>query len=291
MDYLFLFGDVRTAYSDMSVKTAIASDGNVFMAWEENHPVGYICLSEELEKTNILYAFTVPEMRRKGVFSELLAHAVQHSPRSLRLSISDSHKCYGIISHTCRKQGFEMQSSCIVYSGKSGDFIRWKEYMAGTGGTMCEILERQGFSCVSFADADQDLLDQILFSDKSEFGNQLDVRAFFENPYKRMNRNMSFAAVKDGELAAYTLVSSPDASSAVFEHISASRKQIGSGCILLPFSKAMESFEKYGCRRAAYAMYEDNEHANNFRKKLLDKVTSSRKRSENYILNKNNRGD
>jgi hypothetical protein len=285
MDYLFLFGDERTAYSDLSVRTAIASDGNVYMAWEENHPVGYICLSEESEKTNILYAFTVPKMRRKGVFCELLSYAAQRSPRPLKLSIADSHKCYGIVSHTCKKQGFEVQSSCIVYSGKAVDFVRWKQYMEKTGGTMCEILERQGFSCVSFADAGQNLLDQIYCSSGNEFGNHLDIRAFFDNPYKQMNRNMSFAAVRNGKLAAYTLVSSPDASSAVFEHISASEKQIGSGCILLPFSRAMDSFEKYGCHRAAYAMYEDNGHANNFRKKLLDMVTSSRKRSENYILN------
>jgi GNAT superfamily N-acetyltransferase len=258
MDYIFLFGDHRTAYSDLSAETANASGGDILMAWNDSRAAGLMCVSRESGVSNILYAYTAEEMRGKGIFSALLEYEIQHSPYPLKISISESREAYGIVSHVCRRYGFELQSSCIIYSGRSEDFVRWEEYMAGTGGKLCAMLERHGFSCVSFAEADSRLLDEIYDSGSSDFGNKLDVRVFFDNEAKKMNRNMSFAAVKDGELAAYTLVRSPDSVSAVFEHISVSHKHIGSGCILLPFAKAMESFKKYGCTRAAYAMYEDN---------------------------------
>ena len=156
--------------------------------------------------------------------------------------------------------------------------------MSDMGGKLCSALERQGYSYVSFADADNSLIDKIYHSGENSFGNRLDVKVFFDNPQKNMNRDMSFATVKDGSLAAYTLVSCPDRTSAVFEHISAGEKYIGSGCILLSFAGSMESFKRFGCRRAAYAMYDENGRANAFRRKLLQNVTSTSARSENYIL-------
>jgi hypothetical protein len=284
MDYIFLFGDYRTAYSDMSAKAADNSHGDILMALSGSRALGIMCVGSESGALNILYAYTAEEMRRQGIFSALLEYEAAHRDRPLKINISESGKFYGTVVHVCRRQGFELHSSCIVYSGKSEDFAGWEKYMADTGAKLCAMLERQGFSCVSFAEADSELLDKIYHSGENGFGNRLDVRLFFENEAKKMNRNMSFAAVIGGEPAAYTLVRTPDRVSAVFEHISVSQRYIGSGCILLPFAKSMECFKNNGCKRAAYAMYENNEHANNFRKKLLGTVTSAKKRSENYIL-------
>lgn len=283
-DYIFLFGDHRTSFSDYAAKNAAASGGSIFIMLENNSPCGYLCAVSEESETRILFAYTNEGNRNQGVFSELIAYAVKTLSRPIKLNISSEHRFYKTILHICTEAGFGFQSSCSIFRGNSEDFIRWEEYMSETGGKLCAMLERQGYSCVSFSEASDDLLDEIYHSHENSFKNQLNAKAFFDNPQKKMNMNMSFAAVQNHSLAAYTLVTSPDKASAVFEHISASENHIGSGCILLPFSYSMESFKHFKCRRAAYAMYNDNERANAFRKKLLQKVTSSSSRSENYIL-------
>ena len=283
-DYIFLFGDSRTSFSDHAARNSAASGGNIFIMLDDGSPCGYLCTVQEENEARLMYAYTNTEKRRSGVFSALVEYAAETLPRPIKFNISAEHRSYDTAVRICKEAGFEFLSSCTVFKGT--DISGWEKYMSGSGGKLCDMLKRRGYTCVSFADAPDNLIDEIYNSHENSFGNRLAVKAFFDNPQKMMNMDMSFAAVRDNSLAAYTLVTSPDRSSAVFEHISASEKEIGSGCILLPFSCSMEKFRQFNCRRAAYAMYGDNEHANAFRMKLLQCVTSSSSRSENYILKK-----
>lgn len=281
-DYIFLFGDSRTQFSDHAAKNSAAYGGNIFIMFEDGSPCGYLCAVPEETEIRLMYAYTNEEKRCSGVFSALMGYAAEILPKPIKFNISAEHKFYDTVSDIGRRTGFEYRSSCTVFRGN--DISGWEKYMSETGGKLCDMLRRRGYSCVSFADAPAKLIDEIYNSNENIFGNKLSVKIFFDDPQKNMNMDMSFAAVRDNCLAAYTLVTSPDKISAVFEHISASEKEIGSGCILLPFANSMEKFRQFGFRRAAYAMYNDNEHANAFRMKLLQSVTSSSSRSENYIL-------
>ena len=155
--------------------------------------------------------------------------------------------------------------------------------MDKVGNKFCEILIRQGFECFSFNEAAENFLDELYHSDENEYKNTFSTKVFFDNANKCLDKNLSFLATKNGKLAAYSLVSRPDEKSAVFEHISTSEEHRGTGCIFLPFANSMEEFRKAGCNRAAYVMYEDNTHANAFRKKLLERVTVSQHTSYNFI--------
>lgn len=283
-DYIFLFGESRSRLSDLSAKSALTTGGRIYMFWENERAVGYICLSSESGITKLLYGYTLEAERKKGVFSALLGYAAENMQRPIKVSITEEHRYFSAVSSACLKCGFEKGSVCKVFGGRSEDLIRWEEYMAGTGGKLCSMLERQGFSAVSFAEMSDKLISDVYLSGENDFKNELDVKPFFDDENRHLNRKMSYAVLKDGELAAYTLVSSPDSISAIFEHISASEKYMGSGCILLAFARSMEIFGKEGCRRAAYAMYENNDRANNFRRKLLGLITSSVKHSINYML-------
>ncbi len=179
-----------------------------------------------------------------------------------------------------------MDSSCVIYSGQREDFVNWEHYMEKSGNTLCRLLKEQGYSCQSFATADKELLDSLYQSGYNNFHNMLDVKPFFDDPNHCMDKTMSFLEQKDGIVTAYTLVRRPDKKNVVFEHISCHQDHIGSGCILLPFAQSMKMFQKYGCQRGVYAMYEENSHANAFRKKLLKMVTSSCRRSYNFIYAK-----
>ena len=99
-----------------------------------------------------------------------------------------------------------------------------------------------------------------------------------------MDWDMSFLAVKKHKLAAYSLVSRPDERSVIFQHISEGKEFVGSGVIFLPFAASMGMFPVFHCNRAAYAMYENNDRANAFRRKLLTVVTSTERYYHNFVL-------
>lgn len=283
-DYIFIFGDSRTAYSDYSARISAASGGKIYILMTNNIPCGFLCAARESEGTKIHYGFTEENYRKKGVFSKLMSHAVKNLPKPIKLNILSDHKYYSEVVNVCASMGFAFNSSCNVYRCRSEDFIQWEKYMDTSGNKLCSYLEKHGYSCVSFSEADSKIYDMLYHSSENEFENKLDIKAFFDNPNKNMNRAMSFVVIKDNIPAAYTLVSCPDNKSAVFEHISASNLYAGSGCIIMCFAGSMESFKRLNCKRASYAMYDENTHANSFRKRLLERVTSSAKRSENYIL-------
>ncbi len=286
-DYVFLFAEGRTAYSDLSVKGALKSGGKLYILFEDNLPAGYLCIVNEENIARILYVYTVPTYRNSGVCKTLLKHACENSDRKIKVCISENTAAFQFIKKACLNLGFFEESSCIVHSsGDWEDFKNWENYMDKVGNKFCEILIRQGFKCVSFSEASKNQLEKLYHSDENEYKNPLSTKVFFDNANKCLDKNLSFLATKNSKLAAYSLVSRPDPQSAVFEHISTSEEFIGTGCIFLPFAKSMEEFKKSGCKRAAYVMYDDNAHANAFRKKLLERVTVSHHRSYNFVLEK-----
>lgn len=286
LDYIFLFGDNRTAYMDYAVKNAVETKGKLLILYEDIYPIGLMCCSLENDCFRITYAFTYKQYRNKGVFTMLMSYMKDNSPLPIKVSIPQDHKYYNYINPVLYKMGFQLQSSCIVYGCEPKDYGKWALYMNEKGNKLNDMLKRKGFECISFHEASQKILDEIYHSSESDFDNPLPVQPFFDYQSRCMDRCMSFVAVKDGHLAAYSLVSRPGKNSAVFEQTAVSEKYRGTGIILLPFSESMNSVATFHCTKASYAIYENNIHSNAFRKKIVDRVTSSKRRSENYIYRK-----
>lgn len=286
LDYIFFFGGERTAYSDYSVKNALESGGKLYFMYEDKYAVGYICVAIEDNSSRIFYAYTKKENRNKGVLKRLLRHVAENARFSVRLNISEKQKYYRYVSSACRSAGFSLQSSCIVFSGYSRDFFRWDDYMLNTGNRYIHMFEKWGFICTSFREADESIIDEIYYSDENEYENSLSVKPFFDCKSRCMDMDMSFAAIKDGHVAAYTLVSRPYKDGVVFEQISTSRRYMQTGIVLFPFVRAMDKFKEFGCKAVSYAMYEDNVQSNSFREKIINMLTSSRVRTYNYVYNK-----
>lgn len=155
-----------------------------------------------------------------GVFSELLRFIISSSDRDVRLNITENKESFTAVDHVLKKLNFALESTCIVFSGKSDDFGNWERYMEETGDKFCRILHRQGYQRISFAEADNNLIESLYNSKNSDFQNQLDVRPYLSRKSKCLDKDMSFMAVKDNTITAYTLVRRPDQTSAVFEHVS-----------------------------------------------------------------------
>ncbi len=110
------------------------------------------------------------------------------------------------------------------------------------GSRLCAALEKLNFSTYSFADAPEELLDQVYFSVESDYGNTLDPKPFFDVKARNMLYDMSFAAEKNGKLAAYVLTVGAGKWALIYEHISSHKDMQMTGAVLLPFCKAIEKF-------------------------------------------------
>ncbi len=287
-DYVFLFGNLRTIFADNSARSALQT-GKLYILMEDDAPGGFLCLtggSADGSK-RLQYMAVVPERRGRGLARCLLVHAMEQAEGRLRMNIADSAENYALMRHLCTDLGFEEISSCLVFgTSEEKPFSGWYEFMAAKGQRYVDLLLNRGYSVCSFAQASSEELDAVYNSADSSYGNPMNPKIFFDDENRKMDRDMSFLCMKDGTLASYSLVSRQDERTAVFEEISSSVSQQGSGCIFLPFAYSMKAFGESGCNRAAYTMYEDNRQANAFRRKLLAGVTASEHRSYNFLWNK-----
>ena len=279
--YCFAFMGHRTAYSDYFAKEADES-GSLLCAKINDKFAGYICAAVIGLEIRVTHAYTCPEYRGQGVFTALLSEVADNSGMTVKINIPEGQECHDIVVRVCRRLGFVQGESVIIYTFRPKSDTRWREYMETRGRRVCDMLRRHGYETVSFADADDDIIGQIRDSDKSGFGNPFETRSFFDDPSRKLSRELSFAAVKNGELAAYTLASLLSPEKGVMEQIAVSEKKRGTGVILLPFAESVERFTASGGVLATYAIYGSNAAANTFRDKLVD--IASEKVAENYYL-------
>lgn len=287
-DYLGLFGDYRTPHSDLAAKLAAENGGCILILMDEAGPCGYLCLVSEGEASRLQYIFVLPGRRGAGHARRLLSHIMEDGTGLLRLSLPEQSEAFSPLCHLVLTMGFrEIGSSVTFQSGTACGEELWSRLMEGKGRAYRQVLERMGFRACSFREAPRQHLDSLYDSGQNEYENSLDVRPFFEMKSKCLDLDLSFLALhrsEDGEkLAAYSLVTRPDAHSAVFEQMSAAKQFQNTGCVVLPVLYSMEAFYRLGLERAAYNMYEDNAGAHALRRKLFGKLTVSSKPVHHFI--------
>ena len=270
LSYLLSFSGHRSSYADRCARAA-AEKGVLLAAEQDGSPAGYICAVEETGGLLITYAYTAEELRRQGVFSEMMKVLTGIAGnRPLRLSIKAGHPFFAAFESVCGKNGFQQTEPVKTYICRSEDLERnWQAFMESRGSRLCAALEKLNFSAVSFADAPKELLGQVYFSPESDYANSLDPKPFFDVKARNMLYDMSFAAVKNGRLAAYVLTVGAGKDTAIFEHISSHKNMQMTGAVLLPFCRSIEEFFRQGMKTSSYAMYDSNSDAGAFRNKVL----------------------
>ena len=281
------FAGSHTGFSMQCVKRSAAC-GMLFGASLDGKYAGYLCAAAESGIIRIIYAFTAPEYRRQGVFSGLMRFVAENANTAIRVSISEKQEYHDTVAGVCEKLGFLKAESVRVYTCHKDMYPVWDQFMNEKGRRLTAYLERRGYRVASFAEAPEDIIDQLRSSPRSEYKNMLDPAVFLDIPENRLSWEMSFAAMKDDRLAGYVLVTHNSPTKAVFEHISESSLEQGSGLILMPFAAAMEKvFTGSEVQTISYAMYESNARANAFREETLNMLAPTVTISENYFLNKN----
>lgn len=279
-----LYAGYHTAFS-MQCAERSAACGMLLGAKQEGRNAGYLCAVAESGIIRVIYAYTLPEYRRQGVFTELMRFTADNATAAVRVNVPESLELRDVVSGVCLKLGFRQTDSLNIYTCHRDKYPVWERFMAEKGSRLIAYLERRGYHAVSFAEASPDIIDQLRLSPRTEYKNALDPAVFIDIPENRLSREMSFAAVKDGRLAGYVLVTQNSPTKAVFEHISESDKETGTGLILMPFAASMKKvFAENGVRTISFAMYEGNARANGFRKETLDMLEPEVTVSENYYL-------
>jgi len=292
-DYICLFGDHRTAYADLCARAADSGSGALYILLDEKGPCGYLAQTDEGDTDRIAQIFTVPERRGEGAAKLLIAEALKRSDKELWINLTEDAAHFAPLDKLIRKAGFWVGNvSTSFRSGIEKDLSHWEKFMQKKGNRLCALIERLGFIAYSFSEAPAEFIDALYNSSYNEYGNRLDVRPFFDNEGRALDRDMSFLLVHAGEqgkkLAAYSLIIRPDERSAVFEHLSAAPEFQNTGCIFLAVARSMEAFQKKGCNRAAYTVYADNKRAHAFSEKVFGRVTVSSHRTIHYMFRRKN---
>lgn len=280
------FAGYQTAFSMQCVKRSAACR-MLLGARQNGKYAGYLCAVAESGIIRIIYAFTIPEFRKQGVFTELMRFVAENANTAIRVNITKHHEYHDAVADVCLKLGFRQTESVCIYTCHRDMYPVWKSFMDEKGSRLTAYLERRGYLAVSFAEASDDIIDQLRDSPRSEYRNMLDPAVFLDIPENRLSWEMSFAAVKEGRLAGYVLVTQNSQTKVVFEHISESSAEQGTGLILLPFAAAMKAaFADGGMQTVSFAMYESNARANAFREETLEMLAPTVSVSENYFYQK-----
>lgn len=291
LDYLFQFGVHRTAFSDMAFSQAEESGGYTLMLKINGVPLGFVCVVHHGEMSRIMYAYTLPDCRRKGVCKTLVSEVIRDEQQPVVIGVSEKNEGLEAFKRIAETLGFQQGDSSVIFSIMLNDdeFSKWNNtFMVRKENSLCRLFTKEGFDCRSFSDAD--VFEKLLALDNESFQNMFDLRPFLLEKSRRLDRTLSFVALKDGKPCAYTLVVRADSDSVVFEQISTSAQYIGRGVIILPFIYSMaaiqETYKSEGLRQVAYTMYENNTAANAFRRHLPMSFSGTQCKNYNFVYSK-----
>ena len=283
LENVIAFAGYQTAFSAQCVKRSAAC-GLLLGAREGGKYAGYLSAVRESGMIRILYAYTVPSYRGRGVFTALMRFVLRNTETAVRVSIPQNHPFHDPVVKVCLAEGMKKAESARVFTCHKEMYPVWARFMKEKGDRLCDYLKRRGYRSAYFAELGEEAVGQLRESGTSDYRNALDPSVFLDVPENRLSWEMSCAALKEGRLAGYVLVTLNSPTKAVFEHISESAGQQGTGLILLPFAAAMKKvFTESEVQTVSFAMYGSNARANAFREEALNMLNPSVTISENYI--------
>lgn len=282
LEFHIAFAGLHTALSNRFASRALQGGGSIYGARIDGEYAGYLIVTDEENCEKVVYAAVFPKYRNQGVFTALMKYVMEVYASCIQLTIPSSHAYFDAIRKTCEKLGFSSKEPVHVFSCSRKDEDNWHSFMEKKGKRLCEMLEMHGYNAVSFQEMDDSMVQQLRQSDRSSYANSFHPAQFLDDPSFQLSPELSFAAEREGRLAAYCLVSRGNETSAVFEQISVSADELGHGVILLPYVYSMQRFFELGFSCAYYAMYASNKHANAFRKKILQIFPSNEEIHHNY---------
>lgn len=281
-EYLLRFPDAHTALSDACILQA-AECGRMYCERSEDVYKGFVCTAIGSAEEHILYAYTRPAYRGRGIFSSLVKHVVQTGDRDVRISIPEKHPCFTEVDAVCERLGFIPSVRMHTFTVTRSQKEQWQKIKeAGRYDACCARMLCHGCEVVSFAEAGEATISQIRDSRTSGFRNPLDPSSFFTFSSRKLAGDMSFAVVKKGRLLGYTLLSRPSTNAVIMEQMAVAQDVRMSGVVMIPLVCSVDRFFASDSTFFSFAIYENNLAPNRIRMRLQEQIHIEERITRNY---------
>lgn len=275
-EYLTGCAGLRTALSDFYVKTR-----KCFILGARGGDRGYagFMIAEPGSITEIL--FIIAEGEDSEIKKALLDGFKGRSPAGtgIRWRIANSAENEQIAA----EYGFMPEGTLNIFRTVGPDDEQLKALLTEYG-RLYVAMESMGYRTVSFGELSQDELRQIRENPDGEFDDSLNPGALMGDTAGGFSSKLSFASVRDGKVAAYSIIRDAGGKSCIFEIVCVAQSLRRQGLFILPFYSSFRAIVESGKQSAVFAVYEHNAPMMKLLEERIGGLIRSRTVQHNMIL-------
>lgn len=284
LEYCIAFAALRTALADFYLRNQPDACG-LLGAYEGGRPRGYLLYrgaddsleilqlqaEEEAEEISRALLLAAAEKGRKHGFSQVL------------FRLTEGRKNYEWMKGLLERTGFSIEARSEIFRSLPERKEAWRAYQEKHGRAVLGLLEEQGFVPVPFSQAPESAIAAICERRMGGFEGILNPGELLRGRKGRVCLDISYLSLKEGEPAAYCLVSQPDPDHYIFEIIAAAVKYQNTGVIFQPFACSSDQVSRRPYRSLEFCMYRDNRKAIALTGRMMKALISSRESQYSYV--------
>lgn len=203
-DIMFAFPPKIRYFAEIESK-----NGTVFCAYENDEPVGVICLSKQVNAFDTAYIYVNEAYRRRGIARSLTEHAAAYAKdeeTTLRFRVISGGKYASVcerIARSLHTQPCEEMTFFVLDVNTETKRV-WEDYLPGAEKLLAKLESKTGrLQVVSFREASE-MEDTPLYRLRDKIGAELPALDPFALP--ELDIDFSFLLLKNGEPVAFTAV-------------------------------------------------------------------------------------
>lgn len=183
-----------------------AANGVVFCAYDDDEPIGVICLREQVNIFDTAYLYTKEAYRKKGIAKSLMKHATDYTEKkrkNFHFRILEKSEYASFCERTVKAMNMQPIREMTFFQFRINEESRrlWEDYRIKISSIVEKVEKRTGKQqVISFADAEQSVLKKL----KDKIGNELPGLNPFTLP--SFDKEYSFIVLLDGEPIAFNAV-------------------------------------------------------------------------------------
>ncbi|MGI6090277.1 MAG: GNAT family N-acetyltransferase [Saccharofermentanales bacterium] len=271
-----------SALLDYYVRLATPVD-YVLGFYDEGKPVGSAMLLQRYCPPGCLeltYFCVAPTLSARGygraVVEKTIAFANDQGIRELTCRLMKSTRFFDAALHIIEDAGFQYVEDARIFRCEIDDPTRenWQYSVSMYFEKLRDRLNRLGLSCVSFAHADDRLLQRVTDDSNNGFDDRYPIAPLVSGVHGCFLSDYSFIAHRDGIPAAVTIVLRADSESLVFQLISEADAFKSSGSLILPVMCSLEQAISSQYKRVSYCVFSSNKASLKVMKDLFGKLTA-----------------
>jgi len=182
------------------------SGGAVFCMYEDDVPVGVVCLEKQKSNLDVSYLYTNEERRKEGLATDLIKHAAAYAEKttlSLRFRVLEKNPYYSALLSIANKLGLSPIDEMLFFRLDINSETKklWEDYRPKLINVIKRLDKRMGeHEVISFGEADEALLQKL----RDKIGRELPGL----NPYDLpdINPDFSLLLIHAGEIVAINAV-------------------------------------------------------------------------------------